>query len=99
VDDDKITNDLSNLVEKLQIELQIKDKELAKELEEKQVCKDFYCFQISIILNICLLVQKLSADLELEKAIVDIQASQVGVLKNELVSAQQIIEDLQLNLW
>jgi hypothetical protein len=36
-DNIKLTNDLFNLVEKLQIELQTKDEELAKEKQEKQV--------------------------------------------------------------
>jgi hypothetical protein len=38
-DDAKIKTDLFNLVEKLRIELRVKDEELAKEKQEKQVCK------------------------------------------------------------
>jgi hypothetical protein len=52
-DDAKIKSDLFNLVENLRIELRVKDQELqvkdeklAKEKQEKQVCKAFYCLQI-----------------------------------------------------
>jgi hypothetical protein len=45
-DDEKVKNDLFNLVENLRIELQVKDQELnlkdkklAKEKQEKKVCK------------------------------------------------------------
>jgi uncharacterized membrane protein len=41
-DDIKIKSDLFNLVEKLRIELQEKDEELAKEKQENQVCTFFY---------------------------------------------------------
>jgi hypothetical protein len=43
-DDAKIKNDLFNLVEKLRIELNKKDEELAKEKQEKQVCKAILLF-------------------------------------------------------
>jgi hypothetical protein len=45
-DDAKIKSDLLNLVEKLRIELQVKDEELAKEKQEKQVCNFLYCLQV-----------------------------------------------------
>jgi hypothetical protein len=53
-DDDKIKSDLFNLVENLRIELQkkdqelnLKDKKLAKEKQQKKVCIFNYCLQIS----------------------------------------------------
>jgi hypothetical protein len=45
-DDAKLKSDLFNLIEKLRIELQKKDKVLAKEKQEKQVCKVFNSLQI-----------------------------------------------------
>jgi hypothetical protein len=52
-DDDKVKSDLFTLVEKLRIELHVKDQELkvkeedlTKERQEKQVCNVFYCSQI-----------------------------------------------------
>jgi hypothetical protein len=96
-DDAKVKSEL-NLVEKLRVELQVKDEELAKEKQEKQVCKAFYYLQIYARMPL-VFSQKLSADLELEKAGANTQANQVTKLETELAGAQQIIVDLQLNLW
>jgi hypothetical protein len=49
-DDDNMKSDLLNLVEKLRMELQTKDEELANEKQENQVCKAFYCFQSKLVL-------------------------------------------------
>jgi hypothetical protein len=45
-DDDKVKSDLFDLVEKLHVELQKKDEDLAKEKLEKQVCTFFNCLQV-----------------------------------------------------
>jgi hypothetical protein len=54
-DDAKVKNDLFNLVEKLRIELHLKDKELqgkdeelAKERQEKQVCTFFIVLKFAL---------------------------------------------------
>jgi hypothetical protein len=94
---DETSADDFNLVEKLLIELQKKDEELAKEKQEKQVCTVFCLSQVwtGIYQYVSLLNQKLSADLELEK----VRANRADKLETELASAQEMIEDLQEELW
>jgi hypothetical protein len=82
--DIKLNSDLFDLAEKLQIQLQIKEEELAKEKQEKQVCNIFIC------INASLLVQKLSTDLALEKARAD-------KMETELASAQKMIDNHQMD--